>query len=299
MRRWGERLVVAEVALALMLSIGAGLLVRSLLQLRNVDAGFDPNGVLAVKLSLPSGRYDTGAKLTTFFLGLEERLRGIPGVQGAGGVSQLSLTNSGYTSDFTIAGWPGGKYGSEVVHRRVTPDYFKVMKTPMLAGRAFTVDDRADGPQVIIINEAFARKHFQGEDPIGKRVTFDRIPDSTSTWNTIVGVVKSQHQTKLSLEPQIEAFEPLTQSPSGGMSMVLRTAWGSGVVRSSGTARGCGDRPDAGDRINAYHARGAGAVARARAVPDDAAAPVRKRGFGARGCRSLRRDGADGAPQNA
>ena len=223
-RRWGERLVVAEVALALMLSIGAGLLVRSLLQLRNVDAGFDPNGVLAVKLSLPSGRYDTGAKATTFFLGLEERLRGIPGVQGAGGVSQLSLTSSGYTSDFTIAGWPGGKYGSEVVHRRVTTDYFKVMKTPILAGRAFTADDRADGPQVIIINEAFARKHFQGEDPIGKRVTFDRIPDSTSTWNTIVGVVKSQHQTKLSLEPQIEAFEPLAQSPTGGMSMVLRTA---------------------------------------------------------------------------
>jgi predicted permease len=222
-RRWGERLVVGEVALALMLSIGAGLLVRSLMRLQHVDPGFDPNGVLAVRVSLPQGRYDTNEKIVSFSTQLEERLRGIPGVQSVGGISQLSLENSGYTSDFTIAGWPAGKYGSEVAHRRVTPEYFKTMKTPVLAGRAITVDDRADGPQVLVINEAFARKHFQGEDPIGKRITFDRVPDSASAWNTVVGVVKSQHQTKLNLEPQIEVFEPLVQSPAG-MFAVLRTA---------------------------------------------------------------------------
>jgi putative ABC transport system permease protein len=97
------------------------------------------------------------------------------------------------------------------------------MKTPVLAGRVFTIDDRADGPPVVVINEAFARQHFKGQDPVGKRVTFDRVPDSTSTWNTIVGVVKSQHQMKLSLEPQIEVFESVVQSPSG-LHMVLRTA---------------------------------------------------------------------------
>ena len=223
-RRWGERLVIGEVALALMLSIGAGLLVRSLLRLQNVDPGFDPNGVLAAKLVLPSGRYDTDQKVLAFFTGLEERLRGIPGVQGVGGVSQLSLENSGYTSDFTVAGWPAGTYGSEVAHRRVTPDYFKTMKTPVLSGRAITANDRPDGPQVVVINDAFARKHFPGQDPVGKRITFDKAPDSTSTWNTIVGVVKSQHQTKLSLEPQIEVFEPLAQSGTNGMFLVLRTA---------------------------------------------------------------------------
>jgi putative ABC transport system permease protein len=105
----------------------------------------------------------------------------------------------------------------------VTPDYFKTMRTPVLAGRAITTDDRADGPQVVVINEAFARKHFAGQDPIGKRVAFERVPDSSSTWNTIVGVVTSQYQTKLSLEPQIEVFEPVVQSPSG-LFMVLRTA---------------------------------------------------------------------------
>jgi predicted permease len=223
-RRWGERLVVGEVALALMLSIGAGLLVRSLLRLQQVDPGFDPNGVLATRVAVPEGRYDTDQKVLSFFAQLEERLRAIPGVQSVAGVSNLSLENSGYTSDFTVEGWPAGTYGSEVAHRRVTPDYFTVMKTPVIAGRAFTADDRSDGPQVAIINEAFARKHFQGQNPIGKRITFDKNPDSTSTWNTIVGVVKSQHQRKLSLEPQIEVFEPLSQSTTLGMFMVLRTA---------------------------------------------------------------------------
>ena len=223
-RRWGERLVIGEVALALMLSVGAGLLVRSLLHLEHVDPGFDPNGVLAAKLVLPGGRYDTGEKVLSFFRRLEERLRGIPGVQGVGGVSQLSLDNSGYTSDFIVEGWPAGTYGSEVAHRRVTPDYFKVMKTPVIAGRAITAEDRPNSPQVVVINEAFAHKHFKGQDPIGKRITFNKDLDSTSTWNTIVGVVKSQHQTKLSLEPQIEVFEPLAQSETNGMFMVLRTA---------------------------------------------------------------------------
>ena len=222
-RRWGERLVIGEIALALMLSIGAGLLVRSLLRLQQVDPGFDPTGVLTVRVPLPNGRYETDGKVLSFYARLDERLRGIAGVQSVGGVSQLSLETSGYTSDFTLEGWPSGTYGSEVAHRRVTPEYFRTMRTPVLAGRVITADDRADSPQVVVINEAFARKHFPGQDPVGKRVAFDRVPDSTTTWNTIIGVVKSQHQTKLSLEPQIEVFEPVTQSPSG-LYMVLRTA---------------------------------------------------------------------------
>jgi putative ABC transport system permease protein len=224
MRRWGERLVIGEVALALMLSIGAGLFVRSLLQLRQVDPGFDPNGVLSARIGLPGARYDTPAKTNGFFTQLEERLRGIPGVASVGAVSQLALTGSGYTSDFTIAGWPAGQYGSEVAHRRITPDYFKTMKTPVIRGRTFSADDRPDGPQVVIINEALARQYFRGQDPVGQRITFDRVPDSTSVWNTIVGVVASQHQTTLSADPQIEVFEPVQQSPTNTMSMVIRTA---------------------------------------------------------------------------
>jgi putative ABC transport system permease protein len=223
-RRWGERLVIGEVALALMLSIGAGLLVRSLLRLQQVDPGFDPNGVLAARLSLPDARYDTGEKTNAFFTRLEDRLRTIPGVQGVASTSDLPLASSGYTSDFTVAGWVAGTYGSEVVHRRTTPDYFTVMKTPVIAGRTFTVDDRANGPPVVVINEALARKHFRNQDPIGKRIAFDKVPDSTTTWSTIIGVVASQHQTTLSTDPQIEVFEPMSQSPTGALSIVLRTA---------------------------------------------------------------------------
>lgn len=223
MRRWGERLVVAEVALALMLSIGAGLLVRSLLRLQQVDPGFDPNGLLAARVSLPNARYDTGEKATTFFTQLEERLRAVPGVTGVGGVSDLPLESQGYTSDFTVEGWPEGTYGTEVTHTRVTPDYFRVMRTPLLAGRTFSSADQAKSPPVVIINEAFARKHFKGQDPVGKRIVFDKVPDSTSVWATIVGVVKSDHQTKLSLDPQIEVFEAQTQDPTSALSVVVRT----------------------------------------------------------------------------
>ena len=224
MRRWGERLVIGEVALALILSVGAALLVRSLLRLQQVDPGFDPNGVIAARIELPGPRYDTGDKANAFFTRLEEQLRAIPGVEQVGSTSDLPLTNGGYSSDFTVAGWPEGTYGSEVLHRRITPEFFKAIRTPLLAGRTFTAGDQANGPAVVIINEAMAKKHFKGVDPIGQRITFDRIPDSTSVWNTIVGVVKDQHQTKLSTEPQIEVFEPLTQSATNGMSVVMRTA---------------------------------------------------------------------------
>jgi putative ABC transport system permease protein len=222
-RQWTERLVVGEVALALMLSIGAALLVRSLVALNKVDPGFDANGVLAARLSLPNGSYDTDEKSTVFFQRLKERLEGIPGVQSVSGASSVPLTSFGYTSDFTVQGWPAGKYGSEVAHRRVMPGYFKVMRTPVLSGRDVTGDDRVNSPPVVVINDVFARQYFPGEDPVGKRITFDRVPDSTSTWNTIVGVVKSQNQSKLSVMPKLEVFEPITQSATNGMAMVLRT----------------------------------------------------------------------------
>jgi predicted permease len=223
-RRWGERLVIGEVALALMLSVGAGLLVRSLIRLQHVDPGFDPNGVIVARVELPGARYDTGEKSNAFFTRLEDQLRGLPGIEGVGSVSDLPLTNTGYSSDFTVAGWPAGTYGSEVFHRRVTPNFFQTIRTPLVSGRALTAADAANSVPVVLINEALAKKHFKGENPIGKRIVFDKEPDSTSTWRTIVGVVKDQHQTKLSIEPAIEVFEPLAQSATNGMSVLVRTA---------------------------------------------------------------------------
>ncbi len=222
-RRWGDALVVAEVALALLLTVGAGLLVRSFAQLRNVDPGFDANGTLTASISLPGIRYDTADEISSFFDRLLERARAIPGVTTAAATSQLPLTGTSWTSDFAIAGRGADEYGTEVAHREITPDYFRTMRVPLVAGRTFTAEDDGDAPRVVIINDVLAKKFFRGQNPIGQKLAFDRIPDSTSTWRTIVGVVGSEHQVEMSAEPRIEIFAPLGQDPRGAMTIVLRT----------------------------------------------------------------------------
>ncbi len=223
MRRWGDTLVVVEVALALLLTLGAGLLARSFAELRNVDPGFDPSGTLTASISLPGIRYDTDDKMTSFFARLVERARALPGVRGAAAVSQLPLTGTEWTSDFSIAGRGTGGSGTEVLHREVTPGYFHTMRVPLLAGRDFTVNDRGDTPRVVMINEALAQKFFAGQDPIGQKLTFDKVPDSSSVWRTIVGVVGSVHQVEMAAEPRIEIFAPVTQDARSEMTVVLRT----------------------------------------------------------------------------
>ena len=106
--------------------------------------------------------------------------------------------------DFVVPGRPASEYarnGASVA----SPDYFRVLRVPLLRGRWLELTDRSDSPPVLVINEQLSRKHFAGEDPVGQRVTFDRVPDSTSTWYTIVGVVGSERQSALSVEPKIEA----------------------------------------------------------------------------------------------
>ncbi|MFL5582061.1 MAG: ADOP family duplicated permease [Gemmatimonadaceae bacterium] len=221
-RRWGDALVVGEVALALMLTVGAGLLVRSFMALRSVDPGFDPRGVLAVGVSLPDVPYDSPPKARRFFDELERRTRALPGVQDAALVTGLPLTHVGWSSDFTIAGRPAGEYGSEVRHRSVSPGYFRTMRVKLLRGRDFTADDRSETTPVVILNEEIARRFFKGQDPIGQRLSFDRVPDSTSMWRTIVGVVASEHQAGLGEDPRIEIFAPLAQEGGGSAHLVVR-----------------------------------------------------------------------------
>ena len=223
MRRWGDMLVIGEVALALMLTIGAGLLVRSLWVLRHVDPGFRPEGVLTVAVSLPDVGYDTPDKLQLFYDGLLARVRALPGVTDAALTSPLPLTGTGYTSDYSIASRPQGEYGTEVTHRRVSPGYFKAMGVPILQGRDFTSADASDKEPVVIINEALARLSFRDQSPIGQRLANDRTPDSSTVWNTIVGVVGNEHMTSLSIEPKIEIFSPYTQDRVESMTLVART----------------------------------------------------------------------------
>jgi putative ABC transport system permease protein len=223
MRRWGDALVVAEVALSLMLTIGAGLLVRTLWELQSVHPGFDARGVLTASLSLQGTAYDSAARREVFYDELLRRARSLPGVVDAAVTSAVPLDDLGYTSDFTVAGWPPGEYATEVIHRMISADYFRTMRVPLLAGRAFTAQDGETSPPVAIINETLARRHFPGQDPIGRRIVFDKFPDSTSVWRTIVGVVGDEHQITLTGPPRIESFVPYSQERLRSMTVVVRT----------------------------------------------------------------------------
>lgn len=221
-RAWNEKLAVLEVAMALALALGAGLLVRSYARLRDVDPGFDPRNVLVTRIELPPTRYNSNAAVTEFFDNLVHRVRGIPGVVSAAAVTQLPLTDPGWSSDFSLEGASAGHFSASLLHRQVTPDYFATMRVPVLRGRVFTAGDRGP-PFVVVINEEFAHTYFKGQDPIGQRITFDRTPDSTSTWRTIVGVVGNEHQVSPATPPAIEAIAAFTQEDSRLMSVVART----------------------------------------------------------------------------
>ena len=236
-RHWGNGLVVGEVALALLLTVGAGLLVRSYWKLTRVDPGFDATGVLAVRLDLPGLKYDSNTKVVAFYDELQRRLRGLPDVTATGLTEEVPLTSWGWTSQFHAQTWPADRYGSEVAHRATSAGYFAALHVPIVRGRDFGPEDRPGSPPVVLINRSLADQYFRGEDPIGQRVAFDKTPDSTSTWYTIIGVVGDEHQTSLGAETKIQFTTDFAQDPSNGMYVVIHTngdpsALGPGVRRT-------------------------------------------------------------------
>jgi putative ABC transport system permease protein len=223
MRRWGNVLAIGEVALALLLTVGAGLLVRSYAALRRVDPGFHSSGVLTLTLEMRGGRYDSAAVLTQFDRAWLERVRATPGVSSASIVSALPLTGNGWTSDFAVRGRGRDDFATEVRHREVAGDYFGTMQVPVLRGRSFTDADANNAELVVVVNDALVRKYFRASDPIGQQITFARVPDSTSRWRTIVGVVGSERQQGMQIEPHDEIFAPLAQEQQQAIVLVVRT----------------------------------------------------------------------------
>jgi putative ABC transport system permease protein len=216
-------LVVGEVAIAVLLLTGAGLLVKSFWRLLSADAGFDGTGVASVLIGLPGSRYDSNTKIYAFFEELRERAAALPGVESAAITSHLPLTGPSYTSDFAVQGRGREDYGSEINHRAVSPEYFGMLRQKLVRGRLFTAADRADSPPVVLLNEAVVRRFFAGQDPVGQRISFDKYPDSTSTWYTIVGIIADARQ--YANEPaRIEAFHPYQQDGGNYMSLAVRTA---------------------------------------------------------------------------
>ena len=222
-RRWGEFLLVGEVALALVLTLGAGLLARSFKNLTNTDAGVNTDGVLTANVSLPGIRYDTVSKMTAFWQQLDESARAIPGVASVGAVSGLPLTAPGWSGDIKARGWSGDRFATEVIHRDVLPGYFETMRVPLLNGRYINATDNDNGERVVVINDEMARKFFPNEHPVGQSITFDRVADSTSNWYRIVGIVGSERQSSLAQPARPEIFQPSAQRGASSLTFVLRT----------------------------------------------------------------------------
>jgi len=215
-----ELLVAGEVGLAVVLVVGSVLLARSLYRLEHVDPGFTPDHVVSFRLSLPHPRYDDPAQARGF-IEIERRLKQIPGLQAVGATSALALRGSTYTSTATIEGRPRGDYEQELRHKSVTPDYFRTMGIPLLAGRFL---DAHDGPTdlVIVVNESLARTYFRGGSPLGRRIKFAN-PEDADPWNTIVGVVADEKQDGLDKETRPEAYSAFAASSQNPLTFVIRS----------------------------------------------------------------------------
>jgi putative ABC transport system permease protein len=215
--------VVVETALALVLLVGSGLLLRSFVALMRVDPGFDPAHTMTVKVSIPTAKYRDAAQQQAFFNQLFEKLDALPGVTAAGGTSFLPIAGLGAATGFQIVGQPKPSAGQEPVTdvRVVTHDYFKAMGVPLLRGRTFDSRDAGTNVRRVIVNQALARKHFPNEDPIGKSIIV--------SWNDegadeIVGVVGDVRQQDLETEARATIYWPPGRFTYPFMSVAIRTA---------------------------------------------------------------------------
>jgi putative ABC transport system permease protein len=214
-------LVVAEVSLALMLLVGAGLLIKSFVNLQRVDPGFNAKGVLRVDVGVPRSRYAGRPQLAAFFKQLVERVAVLPGVEAAGAISKLPLSGEGTDTSFLIEGRPQPEPNREPVshYAKVTPDYFRTMGIRLLRGRVITDADKIDSTRVAVISEGLARRYFPDEDPIGRRLLF-----GSSDRREIVGVVSDVKSFGLNQDSRSMMYFSQQQYAERGMSLVVRTA---------------------------------------------------------------------------
>jgi putative ABC transport system permease protein len=222
--RTRNALVVAQVALSFALLIGAGLMTRSLMKLQNVDAGFHPDHVLTMLLSLNFTKYDTGPKQIAFHRPLLERVKALPGVRSVAVSMTFPLNREmgPMRGGFLMEGRtiPPGTPQPLADYRTVSSAYFETIGMPLLRGRSFTDADTAEAPAVVIINQSMAHHNWGNDDPVGRRISYD----DGKTWATIVGVVGDVRQYGLATQPTDELYLPLFQSPLNEATLLLRTA---------------------------------------------------------------------------
>jgi putative ABC transport system permease protein len=218
-------LAAGELAIALMLLVGAGLLIRSFIALNNQDPGFATNGVLTLRLQLPAAKYNEPARIVNFYEQLTERLAALPGVESAGVGTSLLLSRLPNSAAINIEGRPAPPPDAPnipVPYDSVSPQFFSTLKIPLRLGRLFTPADSPESQQVAIVNEAFVRRFFHGQDPLGRGVTFDD-PRPDARWQTIVGVVADTKRGGFEREPWAEVYFPMRQAPDSRAFVLLRT----------------------------------------------------------------------------
>jgi predicted permease len=216
-------LVVSEVALSLMLLIGAGLLIKSFAGLLDVPPGFDPGHVLSMQVIRPPTDGRPAGQTLPFYARVDEAIRRVPGVTLSGAVTVLPFTAGVGWGGMTVEGYlpPAGESDLQLDQRLATPDYFSTMRIPLKEGRFFTPTDVPDGMPVVIVDEKMARHFWPHESAVGKRVKPGR--DSKSAWRTIVGVVGSVKQYGLEVDGRMVAYYSVTQRPGPGTFVVART----------------------------------------------------------------------------
>ena len=222
--RTHSALVVIEVAMALVLLVGAGLLVQSLLRLQRVNPGFDPNNVLTLNLDLPGNQYSPEQSVA-FFRQAVERIESLPGVSAVSTASHLPLSGDVAVTGFNIDGQPtdpANRPRGQI--QAVSPGYFQTMGIPLTSGREFTARDDQNSPPVLIVNEALVRQYFPNENPIGKRLEPSFSMSGKPEMKEIVGVVGDVKHRGLNAKAPPEIYFPHAQMPLSSMTIIVRAA---------------------------------------------------------------------------
>lgn len=235
-------LIVAEIALSLVLLVGAGLLLKSFARLRAVSPGFDVNNVLAVRLSLPSARYSSGASVKLFYDKISARIVELPGVEGVSAVSALPLSGLIARTTFTIAGQPPANTNETpfAQHRWLGPGYFQTMKIPLVRGRDLSERDNEHSPGVIVIDQALQRRFFRDQEPLGAHVLINMGDGNPARDYEVVGIVEDVKHMSLTDESTPTLYGPMPQAPksavpflANNLSLVVRTGVDSEALNAS------------------------------------------------------------------
>jgi len=224
-RRLRALLVVSEVALALVLLVGAGLMVKGFRNLANQEMGFDRQHVLTFRVALAESKYGDKDRIRGFYDQALQRLQSLPGVESAAAVTSVPGSWSWKHTEYRAEGQPPPAPGElrSAVEQSVTPDFFRTLRVPLLKGRLVGAVDGPTASLVVVFSENLARRIWPNQDPVGKRIRFGRA-ESNEPWRSVVGVVGDIKQSPWDPEPHLVAYFPFAQLPQAASGFVVRTA---------------------------------------------------------------------------